>query len=221
MARLTPREFATLIGITYNNLATYFNPPRNKFTYTIIENKKWVDTELPINAAFIKERAAALEKKGKKPIRVADIPDIPAERIAAIPKPETIKKNKEGAVNVDIFAIKEDLEVKKLEKITQEVFILELKKSKMAGEMVPFVLVQPITFQCLQYIHTQQKIADESFLNEVSHKYSISIEDMAYYRSLFIKGRNAAITTASNELITNLDNIMDTYKTKRDVGERN
>lgn len=204
---ITTKEFCELIQIAPKHLPTYFNPPRSKFIYTIVDGKRMIDTDEKINALFIKERQEKIKK---------NIPNEPApKQVNAEIKKEESKKN------ADIFAIKEDLEVKKLEKITQEVFILELKKSKMAGEMVPFVLVQPITFQCLQYIHTQQKISDESFLNEVSHKYVISTEDMAYYRSFFIKGRNAAITSASNELIVNLDNIMDTYKTKRDAGERN
>jgi hypothetical protein len=236
---LTPEQFCDEIGITYNNLATYHL--RRKFVYKAVGPDKWVDIDEPINARFLHERRVFLAKKSnglvkpKKPspatqqtvtpeTATAQTDNIPA----SAPKPKAkqplftpvLPNEVKEELTTKKFEITNNLEQMKFRKVEQEVFLLNLKRQKMAGEMVPYALVQPIVFQCLHHIHTQQQIADEALLAEIAQAYNISKTDLAYYKGVAIRKRNGAITTARDVLVGDLDNLMTGFKAQRDVGER-
>lgn len=202
------KGFSSLTGINNKDISIYKR--RQKIVYTIIEGKEMIDSDDPINQAFIEERTIAMAKKGKPVQAKIDAP-IAGNR-------QEKKEGEPGGSNIyDLVEEKKALDV---EIAKREIIKRDMDIEKKRGEVIPVSPIENIVFKYKQYLITQQKIAYEAFLNEIGQKYAMVGEDIAYYRGRFIKGINNSFTTADTDFTNNLELILQDFSIKRGVGER-
>jgi hypothetical protein len=207
MALLSRKEFEAMCGLKGKHFSTY----KNRGKIVVLENGM-IDTADALNASFIQKTATHISQLPPEPITEAKpfqltLPDgagttVDLTRIPAYSTSETLLKY--------LDTQKREEEIKKLR--------LDLEKKR--GEVVPVEPLDHLIFRFKQYILTQQKITNEAFLNEVTHKYTVTPEDMAYFRGFFIKGLNAAITEATEAFLRDLDTVLSEFSVKKSVGEK-
>jgi len=214
MALLTKNEFAEQCGIQTKALSVYIQ--RGK----VVVVNEHLDTNNDRNKAFIEKN------KGKKREKEL-IKDIP-----------TIAPTVKHQVNIDDFdddvlnEDDEDSEVPALyvsekllkhldtKKREREISLLKIKEDKIRGIVIPSDLIKPVFLQHNQYILMEQKNADEEILTMYAHKYSMSLEDIAFMRGEYVKRRNAAVQKAAESSAKAVENIVRDFSDKRGVGER-
>lgn len=211
MALVSKREFAELCGKQTKWLSNYIGRGQ-----VIVGDNDLIDTKDDKNAAFLQRHGAssvpiivapAPQKKGKNPLQGLKVTDDEGNEVDMDAVPD-MKTSERLLKHLDA------------EKRKREIIKLELDNQKKQGEVVPVEPIGHLVFQFKQYILTQQKITYERFLDEVSHKYSITPEDMAQYRGHFIKALNQSMIEATENFTSNLESILKEYTVKRGVGER-
>lgn len=219
MALLTKKDFADSCGMETKKLSVYIQRRKVKAM-----DNGLIDTNDELNKSFMiihsgKERVAkvAKEPKGRKPrantLNTIPQPQIQREEIWIEPgiEDEELDENGIPALHVSEKAYKHYLSLKT--KASEELERLKIEKLK--GDVVPTQPIETLVFQFKQYTLTQQKIAYESFLNEITHKYSITGEDMAYYRSFFIKALNNAVLSATDLFVKDLGTTLGQYSVRK------
>jgi hypothetical protein len=222
MAKVTGEEFCVLVGITYNNLATYFG--RKKFVY---EPDGYIDTCNLQNAAWIKKRQEAMAKKtGVAPPEVEEVVKAGAaplrkarERIIETPAavPKKVDKNADSA---EYFFIDTQTKKKKLEKLALETDIAKIKHQKLSGEVIPVEPLGIIFFQYKQMILVGMKTMCEALLNEFAAKYSLESTDIAEYRKYYVKGLNTTLKNGNDNFESEFNTILNDFISKKGIGER-
>ncbi len=202
------KGFSTLTGINNKDISIY--KKRQKIVYAIVEGKEMIDSEDPINQAFIEERIIAMAKKGK-----------PAQaKPTASPSGNSDESAPAGESGGSIYDLVEEKKRLDVEIAKREIVKRDIDIEKKRGEVIPVSPIENIVFKYKQYLITQQKIAYEAFLNEIGQKYAMLGEDISYFRGRFIKGINSSFATADTDFNHNLDIILQEFSIKRGVGER-
>lgn len=218
MALLSKKEFAQLCMWETKQLSVYIGRGQ-----VVVRGDKMIDTNEDKNVAF-------LEKYGYSKAVLAT----PAE-----PKPEKAKEPPRQAPQlvtvdlgdgeqstIDLSNIPSYQDSERLlkyldtEKRQKEIEKLQLDIEKKQGEVIPVAPIEQLVFQFKQYTLTQGKIAYEKFLTEIGHKYSITPDDLAYYRGFFIKQLNTATTEATEAFNRDMDIVLNEFSVKKGVGER-
>jgi hypothetical protein len=212
MALLTKKDFAAKTGQTTKTLSTYIGRGKVK-----AEDNGLIDTNNELNKSFmiIHSGKEAKERKARaNTLNAIPQPQIPREETWIDPdglEDNEFDENGIPALHVSEKAYKHYLSLKT--KASEELERLKIEKLK--GDVVPTQPIETLVFQFKQYTLTQQKIAYESFLNEIAHKYSITGEDMAYYRSFFIKSLNNAVLSATDLFVKDLGTTLGQYSVKK------
>lgn len=219
MAHLTKKEFAAKTGQTTKTLSTYIL--RHKVT---VEDNGLIDTTLEINKAFMGVHSAKADLKSS----VAPPIVIPVENVLSSVKASRRKEITQVADDGDeeenqedengipaLFISEKRLKHAQAKKTEAAEELDRLRIEKLKGDVVPTEPIEILIFQFKQYLLTQQKIGYESFLNEITQKYSISSADMAFYRSFFIKAINNSMADASELFVKDLEGTLAAFSIKK------
>lgn len=210
MAKLSKQEFAAQTGQTTKTLATYIG--RGK---VVVNKKGEIDTTNEVNKQFI---AIHAWKVPTKPGAIK-LPE-PDDETPDTDTPETEETTTSDG-KIPNIAVSEKRYKYELANKTEAAAILDrLKIKKLRGDVIPVAPIELLIFQFKQYTLTQQKITYEKFLNEIGHKYSITAEDMAYYRGFFTKACNDCVEEATKAFIRDLGSVLADYTIKKGVGEK-
>lgn len=218
MAQLTKKEFADQTGQTTKTLSTYIL--RKK---VVVNKAGLIDTNNEINKAFIaihawkkvekpSKKAALPTNEDEEDMEDADVPDFFSFQIDPMPSGSGTG---DGLPDLIVSEKRYKHALANKTEAAEELDRLRIKKLK--GDVVPSAPIGGLVFQFKQYILTQQKIAYERFLTEITHKYSIAGADMAEYRTFFIKELNAAAQTATDLFLKDLDNTLSLFSVKKAV----
>jgi hypothetical protein len=222
MALLSKKEFAAQILKSTKWLSNYITRQQ-----VVVRDDGKIDTTNATNKAFLEKfgyakqllTAPAVQETEPQPSakpktalklvlnaeddETVNIPGINWDLILQYDKGIRLKTHNE--------AIKKEKEIEKLD--------LEIKKKQ--GEVVPVAPIEVLIFQFKQVVLTQSKTTYEAFLTEIGHKYEITGEDHAYYRSYYINLLNKSVEEATTIFLQDLGTVLNDFSVKRGVGERN
>ena len=207
MALVTKVVFSEMCGMGTGNMAN--NKKRGKVVY---EDNGLIDTCNSINKSFLVKHSSKAEKvKISKPEKVKQIPR--EETFIEPVESEDSDVNENGIPAIHISDARYKHALARKTEAGEELERLKIEKLK--GDVIPTAPIETLIFQFKQYTLTQQKIANEAFLNEITHKYSITNADMAYYRGFFIKGLNNAVKAATSLFLKDLESTLQLYSVKK------
>lgn len=206
------KEFAKLCGMETNALAVYIK--RKKITLS----GDYIDDSIEQNIDFLKKKQEKLgikhETKPEKPTRNINseykVPEIPVSSIPNIDDPAT------GSGLHGLDKQKKALDIKK---VSEEVQLLQIKKEKLQGILIPTDLVKDIIAQLSKSFISSFKDASDNFLIEISKRKTLSSTEFAELKGLLVKIINENSLKAITESKRNMKTIVSVYSEKKEVGE--
>jgi hypothetical protein len=209
MAFYPKKEWCELCGVTVGNLHNYIN--RGK---TIMTADGMFDDSEPKNALFLKTRLELLSGKSN------EVKEDKAEK-AKEPKKSTTKaepKAKESG-DGDSYSLERRLKKQELLKKEAETRLLNLKEEKLKGEHMPTEMVKSIVVQLSQSFITAFKDSMEDFITIVGKSKGMNVNEIAEYRGKLSKMINQASVKSVDIAKKSINNIVNEYAVKREVGE--
>jgi len=194
---VTRKQFVEETGISSTHINTYAN--RGKIVLT---RDGQIDLANPVNKKFVAHRKARQEVTEDKVAEKKGKSDKGTETLLAIRELERIKKS------LDI------------QKTTEEVELLKIKKEKALGLVVPVDLTKDLFSRNMKYVVVEFDNATDHILTMVSSKYKLSNDDVASYRGQIKKRINEAIKDAVSQVKKEIDIMVDEFSEKRSAGEK-
>lgn len=226
MAKYSKKEFADLCGVGTNYLSVVIG--RHK---VVVDADGQIDTANDKNRLYLEKIYGRMDLVPPKGV-VAATTVAPNEGTAkSIPLPVLPAGNKKDLTDEelkDALAACGGMTYEQLERVYKflqgEKLKSDIEKNrieiqKKRGEVVPVSPIEQLVFQFKQHTLTQQKIAYQAFLNEIGHKYSITAEDMGYYKGFFIKQLNISVAEASESFTMQLEATLKEFSVRKRVGE--
>lgn len=216
MAFHTKKQFCALCEIKTRELSVYVK--RGK----VILSGDLVDDTIEINQQFIYSRSKKSGSKTPDPV-VAD-PKNPGltvihsvENKKQILKPTT-PEDLEKKLNWQQL----DLEKKKLdiEKTTEEIEILKVKKDKLHGAVIPTEVVKMLFAQQFKSVTAAFHLGADNYLMELAKLKGLNREEVATLRGKLIEIINVAISDSVTESKKMIVNIISEYSERKEVGEK-
>ena len=225
MAKFDRKEFVLRYDLTSGNLSNYIK--RGK---VVLEaDGVTIDSDNPVNKLWINSRLGKGNakqslnsgKKGrptKEPARkdytikapkgdFAKFIDAEVEKIPVLDldDPEQIAN--------DIFKYEVLLKQQKALNAEKDGVLKQHEIDKRTGRVIPSAPIIPVIKQHNMFILTTMKVAFESVLTEMGHKYEISSEDVAMLRASIVDRCNIAMRDATEMTKEALKDIIDSFIT--------
>lgn len=212
MTRLKQVDFAKECGLPKSSLPIYIK--RNK----IIVADGLIDKENPINTAFLKkcQEKQKLKESNVSEKKPREIEEKSGESAIKKPRKNARKDNDEGLEYHELEKIKKQLDI---EKIQEEIELLEKKNMKMDGESIPTEIVKSIFSYYGKNITTSFHNSAENWLTKIAKIKGLSNGELAEMRGELAKGINEGVEKAQTESKRAIANIIKEYSLKREVGE--
>ncbi len=212
MALLSKREFAASTGQNTKTLATYIG--RKK---VIVNKKGQIDTNNEVNKTFIAMKAwRKMDKSMPADAAAAIENESPAINLPKIRSKKT-DSDEDYELIPDIITSEKRYKHALAQKTEAQHELDLLKIEKLKGDVIPSGPIEQIVYQRQKYWVDHAKIAFEKALMEISHKYELTSEDMAYYRGQNTKLINDAVLSSAMEFSNNLTNIISEFTVKKGV----
>lgn len=211
MALHTKQDFAALCSLTVSNLGNYIK--RKK----VILSGDFVDDKLETNKIFLTKRSISKAKlepaSAEKILQVAE-PVLPELNNLNVSDPNT---NTDDMNLVHLNKKKLHLEN---EKRQREIAILEVKKQKLHGIVIPTELVKIIFSQHFKAVTAEFQNAADNLLMEIAKRKDFNRNELAELRGQLTDIINIAINKSVDNSKKTIDNIIFEYSEKKEVGER-
>lgn len=225
MALLTKKEFRELCQVKSDSMRVYVQ--RGK----IILSGDYIDDSIPQNQDFLKKRLDKLkrdlevfkEDEQEEPeSEKAKITPIPKIKPPILPKidPPNVAAPELFDENLSGYELEKRKKALDIEKITEEISLLQIRKEKQQGIVIPTELVKMIFAQHSKSIVSSFHNAADSFLIQIGKKKSLTREEMALFRGKLVDVINVAVEDSITESKAAIKNLIAEYAEKRGVGER-
>lgn len=210
-------EFAALCGLTPGNLSNYIK--RRK---VVVNDDDEIDGTLAGNKHFLEKRQAfmankqlitneeyeggpVLVKKGKK------------NGAVIVPNPDPVDKiiKKDTMFNLDMD--QKSLDIRKRQ---EEIELLELKKQKMQGLLIPTGLVRSVVMTQAESLKIAYNEASENLIIVLGSKKQFSTIEIADIRKELVKIINTAVDNSVDLAKRSIASIVKEYSELKGVGER-
>jgi len=195
------KDFERIAGINSAFLTTYIK--RGKI---IVNEDGYIDDSVRENAEFLYSRIGES-----------------TEKRAVITEPVKKTQSSQVVLKAD-YRSKFDLETSKkaldIEKTSEEIEILKIKKQKLQGEVIPTELVKVIFKQHSASITTSFKNGIENLILELSKSKNMTRTEVAEIRFRMTDIINEAVLESIGMSKKMIKNIIAEYSEKKDVGER-
>lgn len=212
MALHTKKQFCELCKFAPRELSVY-----KKRGKVIIEND-FIDDTNPINQEFIFKRQQQLEKSNQVS------PVVPELKVIQSPPPQNKIKKTISVGDLETQLSWKELDSAKksldIEKITEEIEILKVKKDKLHGAVIPTEIVKIIFGQQFKSITAAFHNGADNYLVELAKLKDLNREEMAIIRGKLIEIINKAVNDSVDESKKMIKNIVSEYSEKKDVGEK-
>lgn len=200
MALHTKKEFAELLGWNTRALAVYI-----KMGKVILTGDK-IDDAIVENVEFIRNRQVKNGEGKRKAFNVKVI-----ERKQSPEEKAQLEKRR----NLDT-SLKE-LEV---QKSAEQIALLQLKKEKLHGLVIPVDLVKMLFDQHFKSVTISFQQGADNIIVEISKKKKLTREETAKLREKIVKIINHAVGESLKLTAKNLINLQKEYAETRGAGER-
>jgi hypothetical protein len=204
-------EFASLCGLSPGNISNYIK--RGK----IILSGDYIDDTIPENKTFLDKRKGTIVKLEieREEDEENEIPNVQRPNKKTPPAPN-VSNTDEVATYLSLDRIKKALDI---EKITEEIQLLKIKKEKLHGEVLPTQLIKTVFIQHSASITTSFKDGIENLLLEISKTKGLSRNETAELRGKMIKIINTSVNDAVSMSQKLVKSIVSEFAVKKEVGE--
>lgn len=204
MALLSKKEFAEECSMRTKDLAVYIS--RGK---VIVDDDGDIDTKNPINAQFRESK-----QMKKEPVK-AD----PVQKTASSPSNNSSKSLFPTHLNT-YSELEVEKKKKDIEKITEEIAILKVKKDKLHGIVIPTDMVKVIFAQHTKSILVEFNNSLDKILTRISKRKGLTNDEQAEIRKELNEEINTAVDAAIEESKKGIKSIIEQFAEKRGKGER-
>lgn len=212
MALFKQPEFARECGISMAYLS--MNKKRGKVTLT----GELIDTGIQKNADFMQKckdtaakRALKSESKQDKPAKESKKKEKPA------PDPKVLEAQKER--HDALYSLDKEKKTIDIQKARRESELLEMRKRKLNGELIPTELIKSLIIQHSENIKNAYSDASENLIVIISQRKGMTSTEIAELRKEFTRIVNRAVDGAVDTTKKTFKNIVSTYSQNRGVGQ--
>lgn len=196
--KVTRKKFVDQTGIRATHINTYAK--RGKIVLT---NDGKIDLDNPVNKQFIARRKGLTETAHKtEGQQHSGKTDQETEALLGIRELERIKKS------LDI------------QKTTEEVELLKIKKEKAQGLVIPLDLTKDLFSRNVKNMVVEFDNAADRILTMIASKHKLSNEDVANYRGHIKKKINEAVDDTIKQTKKEISLIINEFAEKRGAGEK-
>lgn len=195
--RLSKAEFAKKTGIRTNHIATYV-----KRGAIVLNKKGEVDLQQEVNKKFYLDR---LER----------------QHVGVQTKSNDDTSN--GEKSNELLGIRELERIKKsldIQKTTEEVELLKIKKEKAQGLVIPLDLTKDLFSRNVKNMVVEFDSAADRILTMIASKHKLSNENVANYRGQIKKKINEAVDDTIKQTKKEISLIINEFAEKRAIGEK-
>jgi len=167
MPKYNSTQFAKLVHMSAGSIGNYANSGK------IIRVKSIIDTDIPHNKEWLKDREALLIAKGKKFDTTA--------------KPIETKQKKTEINLPEGDTVSQKIKQVELRRKEAEAVAAEIKLEKLIGSSMPTKIHREIISQLGDSFINGYKHGAESFLNELFHELKVSVKKRAKFKGRLIE----------------------------------
>jgi hypothetical protein len=233
MPLYTKKEFSKICGIDHREFSAY------KGRGKVVLNGENIDTDNPINARFLEKRQLKAQKEalttahnaGQKEVEVIERPVKSNGRLTGVvgrqrdnDKTEAEPIGRELLMVGDLndlspFALDRYQQIKDIEKRTEEIKLLELRKEKLNGELIPLELLKPFVISHSESIKMAYYQAAESMIVVWAQRFELTNAARTEMKTHLTDTINKAIVDAIDSSMKGIKNIVKEYSQKKGVGQ--
>lgn len=208
MALYTRSQFKKLCGLNNNSDIT-INIQRGK----IVLSGEFIDDEIQPNRDFLRKRLEKIKGNLEKETNLPPEPDVV----------DSIRNSKTNTINLPDYKSKYDIDTTKgkliNEKLQQEIALLQVKKQKAHGMVIPTDLVKNIFSQHTKTMLVEFNNAVDKIMSRIAKKYDLKNHELSEMRRSIIDDINISANRSVDESKSALANIVNQYSDHRGVGE--
>lgn len=214
MALHTKKAFAEMCGMKTGNLSNMV--ARQKVVYS----GDYVDDSIEPNKSFLEQRKAKAINSGEPEAAKAQVEYLNPKVSKPQPPKQTTPNVSINQQAVEIAALMAEKTNTQIEKMRIEMDKIRLQNSKFMGEVIPSGLIKPVILQHNLSIITESKNMLDNITRILAKKYGIPPDEVANFKSEYIKELNVMIKKASGLTSKSVTNIINEFAEKKSVGER-
>lgn len=207
MALFSKKDFSLLCGLKTKDLAVYIK--RGK----VILSGDYIDDSLDANRSFVLKRKSSGKNQEVKP----EEPNISTPNYSSLTKVKSKISTEDGK---GLYALEKEKKALDIEKTTEEIALLQIKKEKQQGIVIPTDLVKIVFTQHSKSIVSSFHSAADTFLMQIAKKKGINRNEMAEFREELTNIINVAVEDSIKESKKQIKNIISEYSEKKGVGEK-
>lgn len=216
-------EFAQKCGISNAYLSV--NKKRGKVIISKDEKgNEFVDDSIPENADFLQKCLDKAKKKLSEDSRINDEIDEEESTQDSINIPDASDKLRVSLLkpikNDSNYSLDNQKKALDIQKITEEIEILKVKKDKLHGIVIPTDLVKGIIAQLSKSIIVEFKQASDNLLISISKKKGLNRNETAELKGELVQVINKAVDKAVTEAKKGIHSVVEQFSEKRTPGER-
>lgn len=208
MALHLKKDFAALCNLKTKDLSNYIK--RKK----VVMSGDYVDDSLAINKDFLRRRNG-----GDKKHEVEKVLEISAPKVDQ-PAAPNVKKPADFNANGGTYELEKHQKALSIEKMQEEIELLQIKKEKQLGLVIPTPLVKLLFTQHSKSIVSSFHNATDTLLMKIQKMKGLSSVEMASLRGELTEIINIAVDDSIKESKKQIKNIVTEYSEKKGVGER-
>ncbi|MBC7486079.1 MAG: hypothetical protein H7282_04950 [Cytophagaceae bacterium] len=214
----TRSQFADLCGIEKKNARAYIST--NIKRGRIVLSGELIDDELEVNKDFLARALVNAEKREQPQQEESTNESAPGPKVSKPIYPDQPGKNLQKPNTTGNMSIEKALKQQEFEKKQVETRILNIKEQKLIGEVIPTDLVKMLFTQHSQSITTEFNNSISDLVTLFAKRNGMNTNELAEMRGQIVVIINTAVDKAVNLSKKNINNIINEFAVKRDVGER-
>ena len=221
MAFYTRPQFCKLCNISQAHISVYVNRG------LIVLSGKYIDDTIPVNADFIRKRQdkeATPEKVKERAAKITVKETEYTPETVFIPPPAYIPPRAPDPQEPPEYTSKYDLETDQkryaISKLRTEIEILEAKKAKMHGDVIPVDLVSDIFSQHHKYIMVEFNNAAERIITRLAKKFGLTNQDVSSMRGEITEETNIAAEQSLDQSQKAVLELVAEYSDSRGRGDK-
>ena len=218
MAEYSKKEFAALCGITPSALSNNITGAKGRAVKVKVNAAGKIDSTDPTNAYFLQKKLA--ERKIVLNNEVGSDASEEETNTEAEAEFERNVNSAGGGAVVDIIQLDRHKKQLDINKISEEIEILKVKKEKLHGEVIPTDAVKMVLVQHTKSIVSEFQTAADNLIVKIAKQKGLNLNEQAELRGYLVDQINIAAAEAITTTKKSIKTIVNEYATKRGIGER-
>lgn len=211
MILVPKKDFAKQCFLTVSNLGNYAKRKQ------VILSGDYVDLDIETNKIFLTKHSTKKEKGKPKPTEEElTIADPEYSQTKNLPS----TSSNESSEDMSLILLNKQKIYLENQKKEREIAILEVRKQKLHGIVIPTELVKIIFTQHFKAVTAEFQNAADNLLMEIAKRKDFNRNELAELRGQLTDIINIAINKSVDSSKKTVENIVTQYSEKKEVGER-